>query len=1160
MRPFTKVDNKGNYNNSDNSTLINVNTWKNFNNDNYVTKTKEWGWRSDNERYNKSVMSDGLINFTPQYKGGGNKNIHTRQCMFSIENLAWKDFDPFAFENTLSWEQRGPNGGRIMWFPPYGLSFNETTQAKWQSHQFIGRGEDVYTYQGTVRSGTLSFILVVDHPSIIDYVFGSHNNKNKEINDNDIHRYFAGCDNELLQSVAQPTLLTDEFRGELYYGAALLHEDLRQKDKAKSKSTNPTSSPNKVTFYWYFPNNYSGVYDNVELNSSNGVVSAMKYTLIGTAGGIKRNMKTSKKEWTPIDDSVLTTTNNIGETDLSTGYCMGKKTPDNLGDEYLLPQQTPRFLSKNKNKNQTMTNVKGKGRFYRVDYDPNFKWPTGEDCYKNTLDQECANKRKIENNFDYNINVPIKSDNENEQNYSFLVMCCALMEISEKQTVLLQYLKDKYSDILGGDNENSEFNNLVSILKNVKDGNLKIKTIISKGYSSVQQNNTEAGKKRNELLAKQRAETMKKFFNSSGITTQDIEITTESNASVGTNDSNESGENETKNRRAELIIEFETSQTENAATINTTPNEKELSESQKQQKSIDEYNEQHKYIGYKRTNEKVKINDKEYYLYEENSNKGRKWYNEEDWIGRDGNEVQTTAEDGVKNNDKEKNEKKVDSEQYPKKVTETEKDAQENKKQLISIRTDVSNVELECEGGNNTQTTINIKTFKVEKPLVLSIKQLDTAYGEIFKLSTTSINASGDSGATFNITFTPPEYNPNNKDENEYNAIVKINLDENELNQEVKEVSFNVKGKRIISETDKILEIDEKMGEEAVFQPPLTKWRLYNEDIIKVGKHAGITLKERSNEKNKTRYDQEYYFFKKLEKSDPITYETLTKKLQYFDPTFHSMTPEGFNGRLTFLQQCMRQGDTLTEIEHLGDKGNTTSHIVTAQNLAFGRPPFCVLRVGDFYYQTIIIENLSINYDFDGGVKWDLNSEGIGVQPLLAQVQLSIKLLGGGDLSGPIRRLQNAMSFNYYANTSLYDNRADRYEYEINEKTGQKEELKTENSFIYDAFTKMESVREQYIKTNINEKIKQQLIDDKNFGQEVVPDVYEKKLFTTYELIDGKFIPKTSTFDFKTKDGGLIYDNNNKDGHKGVYQRDNDTHRPIKKENNNNTPKEDNNK
>ena len=60
------------------------------------------------------------------------------------------------------------------------------------------------------------------------------------------------------------------------------------------------------------------------------------------------------------------------------------------------------------------------------------------------------------------------------------------------------------------------------------------------------------------------------------------------------------------------------------------------------------------------------------------------------------------------------------------------------------------------------------------------------------------------------------------------------------------------------------------------------------------------------------------------------------------------------------------------------------------------------------------------------GIKWDLNQEGIGVQPMYAKVQLSITIIGGQSLTGPINRLQNAISFDYYANSGVYDDRADR--------------------------------------------------------------------------------------------------------------------------------------
>jgi hypothetical protein len=64
---------------------------------------------------------------------------------------------------------------------------------------------------------------------------------------------------------------------------------------------------------------------------------------------------------------------------------------------------------------------------------------------------------------------------------------------------------------------------------------------------------------------------------------------------------------------------------------------------------------------------------------------------------------------------------------------------------------------------------------------------------------------------------------------------------------------------------------------------------------------------------------------------------------------------------------------------------------------------------------------------------WDLNPDGIGAQFMMAKVQMNIDIIGGSDLSAPIKRLQNAVSFNYYANTSIYDNRSDISVYDDND-------------------------------------------------------------------------------------------------------------------------------
>ena len=156
-------------------------------------------------------------------------------------------------------------------------------------------------------------------------------------------------------------------------------------------------------------------------------------------------------------------------------------------------------------------------------------------------------------------------------------------------------------------------------------------------------------------------------------------------------------------------------------------------------------------------------------------------------------------------------------------------------------------------------------------------------------------------------------------------------------------------------------------------------------------------------------------YFDYIDANYPNYFSTISEKIKYFQPGYHSTTPEGLNTRLTFLNQCMRQGPSI----------NSNSDKVQTQNLSFGRPPICIIRIGDFFHTKVAINSLNITYD-ESGIKWDLNPEGIGVQPMIANVQLSIDLIGGHSLVGPINRLQNAVSFNYYANTQMYDPRADK--------------------------------------------------------------------------------------------------------------------------------------
>lgn len=161
-------------------------------------------------------------------------------------------------------------------------------------------------------------------------------------------------------------------------------------------------------------------------------------------------------------------------------------------------------------------------------------------------------------------------------------------------------------------------------------------------------------------------------------------------------------------------------------------------------------------------------------------------------------------------------------------------------------------------------------------------------------------------------------------------------------------------------------------------------------------------------------------YFETIKAETPMVFDNLKDKLKFFQPSFHSMTPEGLNSRLTFLQQCMRPGDTIPTVKQTTPNAKGELVYNNANNTSFGAPPVLVLRVGDFYNTKIIPNGLQIQYE---GL--DINPEGIGVQPMIANVTLSFNFVGGSGLKESVDKLQNALTFNYYANTEIYDDRSD---------------------------------------------------------------------------------------------------------------------------------------
>ena len=124
-----------------------------------------------------SVLDDNGFAKIGPYKGDNIKKF-----MFSIENLAWADSGSLA--KLLPCEIGDGDlltgkKGRIMWFPPYDISFSESTSVNWDKNNFIGRGEPLYTYNNTERTGNLSWKIVIDHPNYLNFMNDTLDNISK---------------------------------------------------------------------------------------------------------------------------------------------------------------------------------------------------------------------------------------------------------------------------------------------------------------------------------------------------------------------------------------------------------------------------------------------------------------------------------------------------------------------------------------------------------------------------------------------------------------------------------------------------------------------------------------------------------------------------------------------------------------------------------------------------------------------------------------------------------------------------------------------------------------------------------------------------------------------------------------------------------------------
>ncbi len=890
------------------------------------------------DKYGVLNYRNGTVNIAPTAKivdyFGGHENeydkqiIATKKCMFSIENLAWKDdkmrkdeFDAYG----LSPEQKGPLGGRIMWFPPYDLSFSEDVSVDWNPNKFIGRGENVYTYTNTERKGNLTFTLLIDHPAILDYWTGHEKNgmknqglhldpgnsggvDNKNNQENTLLRFFAGCD--ILSAKPQE------------YKVHLVKPEVVPEPPEPEEPTPTEPDEVKVTVrkaicaLLYYPNNYSGKDDASNKDNNNTKkVNPIYYLMNGVGAQRYVNPTTKKDEDIPtvIDVKPTGLLDGVSGYEVQTGAMFGgiSQAIAELNPDYEVIKSTYADLETGEKKGQYLTGPGGNK--IKVSY--------GSNSY--TLAKIVGSKAMSLGNAKGNETGGV-SKNVTGPNH-------------------LWYRKRYYYRVDKA-YENQDFSNPMSYIDAKSFGfngdafDIRQMSDESSGYEF---------KRYFEL--KDDSDTYKL------ISFTDLFVAMEGDAN-------------------NVVKPYSKDNVELVRDV--------FKNKDKYSNIKISFNGHASYQGYAKFNNDLAYN---------------RALTIKKWLGGfkelDGVEM---GEPKTINQQKETKTNTGHLDDRAVKIWRSASVTIEYEEETILDAATAESPKVATDGNGNTKTDKDGKTplvtERVEPKNIKTVDYTTNENGEKVPVKeargTDDSSVSGERNVMSLAQGQPFTYpGPDISKVNDVYMKNRSGMD------------MNVRGAAPIGIVTSP-NVDELMSAKFKMREP-------NPD----------TFTRKSIVK---RYDNEGEFFEALTEEAPFLHHLISEKIRYFDPAYHAISPEGFNARLTFLHQCTRQGSTL---EHSAFDAST------AYNLAFGRPPVCVLRLGDFYYTKIIITSLNIQYD---NAQWDMNPEGIGMMPMFAKISLNFVFLGGSDLAGPIARLQNAVSFNYYANTSVYDNRAEKVEYDPN--------------------------------------------------------------------------------------------------------------------------------
>jgi WD40 repeat protein len=890
-----------------------------------------------------SVLQDnGFVKIAPISK----RLVDNTKFMFSIENLAWAGND----FNLLPCE-RGPGDGnlkgRIMWFPPYDITFSETTSASWDKHNFIGRGEPMYTYNNTERSGNLSWKIIIDHPNYMNFI--SSKTKQQGGNFDDLlASYFAGCvDYRDLDDL----ITTDE------KDKTEVVNTQKKPEVTITKETPPDSFevffPNDVYDVDRYPNYEDGRCDGslLTLKGHTKLINDVKFSPDGTKIVTGSDDKTAKI-WDVNTSNLLKTLKGHNEV---------------ISDVEFSPDGT-KVVTASYDKKAKIWDVTTGNLLFTLNghtgsiSDSKFS-PDGTKIVTASYD----NTAKIWDTSTGSLLFTLNGHTGNVDYAEFSPDGTKVVTASADKTV-------KIWDILTG--------NLLFTLN----GHTRIIWVAKFSPDGT------------KVVTVSSDKTAKTWDVSSGILLKTLVGHTNAVFDVefspdGTKIVTGSFDNTAK------IWEVNTGNLlKTLVGHNDTVNDVEFSPdgtkivtgSDDNTAKIWEVDEPECLINYKvnASGDGFGIGDYNEMCYEYTFAGKKKW-----------SSIAPSKYD---------TENKIKGPYCNKTPVGT----------LGRRQPDRNDFGLNAAGGSPNATffkpvTLEGKTYKswrdpeYHKDLELYLKNKCKTCKVIVKGYAS--NQGTDSAAR-----------------NKELSILRAENVKKWLETNIfKTPPLN---DRIISETGEGISVSrgdtknpctEKSDTDTISCKAnrYVKVEFVIDETLIPKNETGTEKESKNDEPIKTpaistsRFYTECDYFEKLEQSSPVVYNSIKEQIKYFQPAFHSTTPEGFNARLTFLQQCMRQGPT----DGAGSNNNPN-------NLAFGRPPVCILRIGDFYHTKIVIENLSFSFE---PLVWDLNPEGIGVQPMICNVDMSFAFIGGSSLNGPINRLQNAVSFNYYANNEIYDPRPD---------------------------------------------------------------------------------------------------------------------------------------